>query len=149
MLNASVTIWPMVRKLLLSLSLVTSLLVGFAPSLVSAATCDDTKIKNGTQVKLGVQILPGAGNACVEGDPKNGGVIIAYVKIFLQFLSAGVGIVIILMLVIAGIQYITSTGNPAMIKGAKDRIVNAITALVLFVLSFAILSFLIPGGIFG
>jgi hypothetical protein len=40
-------------------------------------------------------------------------------------------------------------GDPARIKSAKDRITNAVIALALFIFGFAILSFIIPGGIFG
>jgi hypothetical protein len=85
---------------------------------------------------------------CIKGDPKNGGVIVTYLKGILQFLSAGIGIIIVLMIVIAGIQYIISAGDPANIKAAKERIINAITALILFVMGYAILSFIVPGGIY-
>jgi hypothetical protein len=76
-----------------------------------------------------------------------GGVIFAYLRIIIQFLSGAIGLVIVLMIIIGGIQYITSAGDPGAVKAAKNRIVNAITGLVLFVLMFAILNFLIPGGI--
>ena len=70
-----------------------------------------------------------------------------YLKDILKLLSGAVGGVIVLMLVIAGIQYITSAGEPTAIKSAKNRIMNAIMALVLFLMMFAILNFIIPGGI--
>lgn len=96
-------------------------------------------------VELGVPLLNG--QKCVSNSGE-GGAIVAYLKMALQLLTGGVGGVIVLMLVIAGIQYIVSAGDPGNIKKAKDRIVNAITALILFVMSYAILGFLIPGGIF-
>jgi hypothetical protein len=40
-----------------------------------------------------------------------------------------------------------STADPARVKAAKDRLQNAIIALVLFLMMFAILSFIVPGGI--
>jgi hypothetical protein len=83
---------------------------------------------------------------CVLPDAQ-GGVIIAYIKQILVLLGSLVGAVIVLMLIIAGIQYITSTGDPGQVKAAKNRIISAITALVLFMLMYAILNFLIPGGI--
>jgi hypothetical protein len=98
------------------------------------------------EVQLSVPLLDG--KECVSNDKNNGGAIVAYIKMLLQFLSAGVGVTVVLMLVIAGVQYIISTGDPASIKAAKERIVNAITALALFVMGYAILSFIIPGGIF-
>lgn len=97
-------------------------------------------------VKLGAPILAGKDQVCNVGE---GGAIVEYLKMVLQFLSAGVGIVVVLMLVIAGVQYITAVGDPGNIKKAKERIVNAITALLLFIFGYAILNFLIPGGLFG
>lgn len=67
----------------------------------------------------------------------------------IKFLSGAVGLVVVLMIVVAGIQYITSAGDPGRVKEAKNRITNAITGLILFVLMFAILNFIIPGGILG
>jgi vacuolar-type H+-ATPase subunit I/STV1 len=97
----------------------------------------------------GVQIaLPFIGsNKCVNNDPKTGGAIVNYLKTILLFLSGAIGLIVMLMLVIGGINYITSTGDPARIKGAKDMIQNAIVALVLFLCMFAIISFILPGGV--
>jgi hypothetical protein len=89
------------------------------------------------------------GAKCVSNNPAQGGAIIVYLKDILKFLGGAVGAVIVLMLIIAGIQYIVAFGDPGGIKNAKGRIVNAITALVLYLMMFAILNFLIPGGIFG
>jgi hypothetical protein len=104
----------------------------------------DDKCPNG--VRIGLPIF-GTAN-CVTNDKNNGGAIIAYLKTVLQLLSIAASMVIILMLIVAGIQYITSIGDPGQIKAAKTRVTNAITALVLFLLMYAILSFLVPGGIF-
>jgi hypothetical protein len=78
---------------------------------------------------------------------QNGGAIIVYLKLFLQLFSFLIGAIILLVLIIAGIQYITSVGDASRVKAAKGRIVNAITALVLYLMMFAILNFLLPGGI--
>lgn len=99
-------------------------------------------------VKLSVKINEkDKGEICP--DASGGGVIVAYLKRILQFLSGGVGIVVLLMMTIAGVQYITAAGQPEQVKAAKNRIQNAITALVLFLIAFAFLNFIIPGGIFG
>lgn len=73
--------------------------------------------------------------------------IIVYTRNIVRFLSAGVGIVIVLMIIIGGIQYITSQGNPQATASAKNRITNAIISLFLFIFMTAILNFLIPGGL--
>ena len=88
---------------------------------------------------------PLTGNNCASGSQ---GVIFAYLDMVIQFLSGLVGVFIVLMLIIGGVQYITSAGDPGAVKAAKSRITNAIIGLVLFIMMFAILNFLIPGGVF-
>jgi hypothetical protein len=85
----------------------------------------------------------------IANNPATGGAIVAYLILILKLVNELVGMVIILVLIIAGIQYITSVGDPTRIKSAKKRITQAITALVLYMLSIAILTFLIPGGLIG
>lgn len=81
-----------------------------------------------------------------EGFENN--VIINYVRGFIWFLSGGVGLVVMLMIIIGGVQYITARDNPQAVQAAKQKIFNAIIALVLFILMYAILSYLVPYGIF-
>jgi hypothetical protein len=131
------TIWSMKRFILsMVLVLVTTLgLSGVASlSTSSAYACTD--------VTLGSPIDSSTSVKC-----SGGGLIFNYLVIIIQFLSGAIGLVIVLMIVIGGVQYITSAGDPGAVKAAKQRIVNAITGLVLFLLMFAILNFLIPGGI--
>jgi glycerol uptake facilitator-like aquaporin len=66
---------------------------------------------------------------------------------WLQLLGGVVATVILIMIVWAGVQYIASAGDPTLVKGAKNRLINAITALLLYLMMTAILQFLIPGGI--
>ncbi|HEY2004293.1 MAG TPA: hypothetical protein VGH44_04225 [Candidatus Saccharimonadia bacterium] len=97
----------------------------------------------------GVQIaLPiFSNNTCVQNSQGNGSAIVVYLKEVLQLLSGIVGITIITLIIWAGIRYITSLGDPSIVKDAKSRLTNAITALVLFLMMFAILQFLVPGGL--
>lgn len=83
------------------------------------------------------------GDACVNDNP-----ITKFLVTVINFLSALIGIIVIAVIIIAGIQYTTSGGNPQQTAQAKKRIINAITALVAFFFLFAILQWLIPGGIF-
>ncbi len=97
-------------------------------------------------VTIALPILSG-GATCVQNDQGTGGAIVNYLRDILKLVGTAVGLVIVLMLIIAGIQYITSAGDSGRVKGAKDRIVGAITALILFMFMVAILQFLVPGGI--
>lgn len=75
--------------------------------------------------------------------------ILAYLVALLRFLSYGVGIVVILMIVIGGIQYAAAGDNAQSVSAAKKRIVNAFTALLLYIFAFAILNYVVPGGLIG
>lgn len=66
----------------------------------------------------------------------------------LRFLSAGVGIVIVIFIILAGIQYSTSEGNPEATTDAKNKIRNAIIGLFVYIFAFALVQFLVPGGAF-
>jgi len=66
----------------------------------------------------------------------------------IRFLSAGVGIIIIGSTVYAGIQYITSRGDPQATAKAIARVRNNVIALGLFIFAYAILNYLIPAGFF-
>lgn len=64
-------------------------------------------------------------------------------------LSAGVGLVIIGMIILGGIQYSIAGDNPQATAAAKQRITNALIALFAYLFIFAFLQWLIPGGLFG
>ena len=73
--------------------------------------------------------------------------IVRYLVIFINVLSAMVGIVVAAVIVIGGIQYSTSGGDPSKVQAAKKRIYNGIIALVAFIFTYAFLQYIVPGGI--
>lgn len=105
----------------------------------------------GAQYRCTAQINDPNGNKInvdgISNDPKTGGALINYLRGWLQVLNGAVALVVMLMLVIAGVQYITSMANPSAVQAAKQRITNAVIALVMWLMMFAALQFLIPGGI--
>ena len=66
----------------------------------------------------------------------------------INFLSAIVGIVVVGSIILAGIQYSSASADPQKISAAKDRIRNAVIALVAYLFIFAFLTYLVPGGLF-
>ena len=80
---------------------------------------------------------------------QNDNPIIRDLESLINFLSIGVGVVVITVIIIGGIQYMTAGGNPQAVSAAKSRIINALIALVAFIFTFAFLQWLVPGGIFG
>jgi hypothetical protein len=65
----------------------------------------------------------------------------------IRFLSMGVGIVVVGSIVVAGIQYTTSRGDPQATAKALERITNSLIALTLFIFAYALLNWLIPAGL--
>jgi len=86
-------------------------------------------------------------NCSSEEECLNLNPIVGYAKILINTLSGAVGIIAIAVIVVAGIQYASSSGNPNTTAQAKKRIINAIIALIAFAFMFAMLQWLIPGGI--
>lgn len=74
--------------------------------------------------------------------------IIGYLRDFINVLSAVVGIVVVIMIAFGGIKYSASRDNPQATAAAKQHITNALLALVLYIFLFAILEYLVPGGVF-
>lgn len=70
-----------------------------------------------------------------------------YVNPAIRFLTAFVGIGVTIAIVYGGIEYGSSAGDPAKAAAGKNRIRNALVALLGFFFLYALLNFLIPGGI--
>lgn len=62
----------------------------------------------------------------------------------IRFLSDGVGLVIIVSIIIAGIQYSSSRGDPQSVAKAVKRIQSALMALLIYIFGYAILNYIIP-----
>jgi hypothetical protein len=82
------------------------------------------------------------------GGDKNCIPIVHDIQLFINFLSAGVGIIIAIMFMLAGGQYLTAGDNPQAVAAAKKKIVNCLVALASFIFMYAVLQFLVPGGIY-
>ena len=67
----------------------------------------------------------------------------------IRFLTVGVGLVLILMTVISGIQYTVAQGDAAATKAVKLRLLGIGVALAIYLLGMAILNYVVPGGILG
>jgi hypothetical protein len=77
----------------------------------------------------------------------NNVIVTNYIDPAIKFLSVGVGVVVLAMIIVGAIQYTTSGGNPQAVADGRKKIMNAILALVIYAFLFAFLNFLIPGGI--
>lgn len=75
--------------------------------------------------------------------------VIDLIFAIIRFLSYGVGLIIVASLIVAGIQYSTSQGDPKATAAAETRIRSTIGALLIFIFAYAILNYVIPAGFFG
>jgi hypothetical protein len=78
-----------------------------------------------------------------------GNPILDLVFAIIRFLTIGVGVAIVIAIILSGIQYTTSEGNPEKTMAAKNHIQNAIIGLLVYIFSFALINFLVPGGLIG
>lgn len=89
--------------------------------------------------------------ASLGGNCSNGltncDLMVKYIYPLINLLAALVGLAVTISLVIGGIQYGSSAGDPQKVTAAKNRIRNAIIALVTFIFLYALLNFLVPGGL--
>lgn len=83
-----------------------------------------------------------AGVSCVQKNP-----IVGYTLLAINVLSAGVGVIVTIMIIIGGIQYSSAGGDPGKVKAAKSRITNAIIALIAYFFLYGFVQWLVPGGI--
>lgn len=67
---------------------------------------------------------------------------------FIRLLSDGVGLVVVASIIIAGIQYTTSAGDPQASAAATKRIQSTVVALIIYIFAYAILNYVIPAGFF-
>lgn len=109
-------------------------------------TSTNNPLKPDDCVKIALPILSTSGN-CINNKDR-GGAIVNYLVEFLRLMGGLAGVFVFLMLVIAGVQFLTSAGDPGRVKSARDRIVRSLMALAIYLTMFAALNFLVPGGLF-
>lgn len=125
----------------------------------STYTCADGTVQSVVQSEVG-----SADEACADhggapsaaanysGDCNNVDIsrdcgIVSYIVLFTRILSGLVGVVVVIMIAVGGLQYSMARDNPQAVAAARGRIINALIALIFYIFSFAILQWLVPGGI--
>jgi len=143
------------------LILVTATLAVLVPVGVSAITCPDGSFLPDAEAN---NCPPASGSSStgdgnyIEADCQGENIqagqtgenscrILDYLVLFINVLSGLVGIIVVGSIIFAGIQYSTSGGDPSKVSAAKDRIRNAVIALVFFIFMYGFLDYLVPGGV--
>ena len=104
------------------------------PTAIAADPCSDTTIPPSVRESVyhcgstSGNAINSAGNA---------------VSVILSTIIGALGIVAVIFIVMGGVQYLTSSGDPGKVKKAKDTILYACIGLVICALAFAITQFAI------
>lgn len=69
--------------------------------------------------------------------------VIDMTKTVINLLLFGIGIVAIILIIHSGLKYITSRGDPANIKSAKDTLLYAVIGLIVALMAFTIVNFVL------
>ncbi|MBQ3352768.1 hypothetical protein IJG89_00220 [Candidatus Saccharibacteria bacterium] len=67
----------------------------------------------------------------------------ANITAILNWVIGILGIVAVIVIIIGGVKYMTSSGDAGKVKSAKDTILYGIIGLIICVLAFAIVNFVI------
>jgi hypothetical protein len=126
----------MAKKYLLSLAVAVSFLAIFLTAVPAEAAPLSSKFCKSPDTAAEIQ-------KCVSDNR-----IIKDLQAILNALTAGVAVIIVIMIIIGGIQYMTAGESPEAVNKAKQRIMNALIALLAFIFLGAFLQWLVPGGIF-
>ena len=118
------------------ISVVMSALLVTAPAL---AVCSADQKAQGC---VDTAILGEGGCSCDDGQ---GSGITHILKLVVDILTVGVGVLGVLGIVITGIQYLTSGGNEEQMRKAKRRLFEIVIGLIAYVLIYAVLTWLLPG----
>lgn len=126
-------------KKLLSLTSLLALLV--APSLLAyAPPARAALIDSGSANEACKALSPDTGAGC-DNTAENS--VKKIIETALEILSIVIGIVAVIMLMIGGIKYITSSGDPGNITSAKNTILFAVIGLIVVALAQFIVRFVL------
>lgn len=74
--------------------------------------------------------------------------IVEKLNLIVNVLSGFVGVVVVGVIILGGIQYAMAGDKAEAVGAAKQRIINGLMALLAYLFIFAFLQWLIPGGVF-
>ena len=91
------------------------------------------------EVPVGKNEKPGGINTVAGGEDT----LEANVINIINGVIAVLGLICVVVIILGGVQYMTSSGDSGKVKKAKDTILYGIIGLVICVLAFAIVNFII------
>ena len=133
------------KKIRLLVMMLVTLLVGgimtFSVAEVSAAKCPAGSAR-------GEGATVGSLAECNTEKTKGDKSLMKSIRTIISVALGVLGVAAVIAIIIGGIQFVTSNGDAAKVKKAKDAILYGVIGLVVALLAFAIVSFVL-GDIFG
>lgn len=83
------------------------------------------------------------------GDDQSGDTLVSSITNILNAVIGILGLVCVVVMIIGGVNYMTSSGDAAKVKKAKDTILYGLIGLIVCVLAFALVNFVIVNVIGG
>ena len=111
----------------------------FAPAM-AAVKCPEGSLRKGEAPTLAQCNVP---EDKAEGSPTNGKSLMEVVQTVLNVIISVLGIVTVIMIIVGGVQYMTSQGDPAKATKARNTILYGVIGLIVALLSFAIVNFVL------
>lgn len=89
------------------------------------------------QASAGNSVCEGIGNFNQKGaaDCENDSGVTSLIRTIITILSYIIGVASVIMILVGGLKYVTSAGDAAKVKSAKDSIVYALIGLVIVVMA--------------
>lgn len=115
-----------------SLLTVVSLFGGvmMAPGVSATVTCPDGSLQTTAPTLAGCNV-------------SGGNTLMSSLQVIINVVIGVLGFVSVAMIVLGGVQYVTSAGDSSKTKKAKDTIMYAVIGLVVAILAFAIVNFVL------
>jgi hypothetical protein len=129
------------RKFLAAVTVLITVGFSAAPAMAaSGLNCSSTGLSPKQQEQCGA--CEAAGNSdCVPGDAT--GTVQSTIRTVINVISVLAGAVAVIMIIVGGFRYITSSGSPESTKGARNTIVYALVGLIVIAFAQLIVHFVL------
>ena len=95
-----------------------------------------------SKVKM-ISTDPDATEILIENPTGDEDTLVSNVTNILNFIIGALGILAVVVIILGGVQYMTSSGDAGKVKKAKDTILYGVIGLIIVALAFAIVNFVI------
>jgi hypothetical protein len=129
------------------LTIAMALMMAFAGCGAIAAPCFASGLgKPSENAKNALEGMGSDGTVCDADDPdcdNVGDEFMSDLRNILTFIFSLMGIVAVIVIILGGFHFLTSTGDPGKIKKGKDTIIWGIIGLLVVLFSYAIVNFIL------